>query len=80
MLGVPGQYKSVVLMLGYKLDFSCANKDSFHRDSHILIFVASYIISCLVLTATYCSLPRKCAKHSTVSIVDKLKNLETPTS
>ena len=32
MLGVPGQYKSV---LGYKLGFSCcANKDSFHRDSH----------------------------------------------
>ena len=36
MLGVPGQYKSVALMLDYKLDFSCcANKDSFHRDGHI---------------------------------------------
>ena len=38
MLGVPGQlqYKSVALMLGYKLDFSCcANTDGFHRDSHI---------------------------------------------
>ena len=35
MLGVPGQYKSVVLMLGYKLDFSCcANKDGCRRDSH----------------------------------------------
>ena len=35
MLGVPGQYKSVVFMLGYKLDFSCcANKDGFRRDSH----------------------------------------------
>ena len=36
MLGVPGQYNSVALMLGYKLDSSfCANKDSFCRDSHI---------------------------------------------
>ena len=36
MLGVPGQYKSVALMLGYKLDFSwCADKDGFRRDSHI---------------------------------------------
>ena len=36
MLGVPGQYKSVALMLSYKLNFSCcANKDGFHRDSHI---------------------------------------------
>ena len=35
MLGVPGQYKSVALMLGYKLDFSCcANEDGFHKDSH----------------------------------------------
>ena len=35
LLGVSGQYKSVALLLGYKLDFSyCANKDSFHRDSH----------------------------------------------
>ena len=38
MLGVPGQCKSVALMLDYKLDFSCcANKDSFRRDSHIYI-------------------------------------------
>ena len=38
MLGVPGQYKSVALMLDYELDFSCcANKDGFRRDrSHIL--------------------------------------------
>ena len=36
MLCVPGQYKSVALMLGYKFDFSCcANKDGFRRDSHI---------------------------------------------
>ena len=36
MLGVPRQYKSVAIMLGYKLDFNCcANKDGFHRDSYI---------------------------------------------
>ena len=36
MLGVPGKYKSVALMLGYKLNFSCcASKDGFRRDSHI---------------------------------------------
>ena len=35
MLGVSEQYKSVALMLGYKLDFSCyANKDGFSTDSH----------------------------------------------
>ena len=35
-LGVPGQYKSVALMLGHKSDFSCcANKDGFRTDSHI---------------------------------------------
>ena len=34
MLGVPGQYKSVAWMLGYKLDFSSVNKDGFRRDSH----------------------------------------------
>ena len=36
MHDAPGQYKSVALMLGYKLDFSCcANRDGFRRDSHI---------------------------------------------
>ena len=35
MLGVPGQYKSVALVLGYKLNFSCANRDGFRRDGHI---------------------------------------------
>ena len=43
MLGVPGQCKSVgcvALMLGYKLDFICANKDSFHRVTYR--YAASY--------------------------------------
>ena len=36
MHGAPGQYKSVGLMLGYKLDCSCcANRNGFRRDSHI---------------------------------------------
>ena len=40
MLGVPGQYKSVALMLGYKLDSSCcANRDGFRRDSHICTYI-----------------------------------------
>ena len=35
MHGAPGQYKSVALMLGYKLEFSCcAIRDGFRRDSH----------------------------------------------
>ena len=44
MLGVPGQYKSVALMLGYKLDFSCcANKDGFCRDSYIYHYIYMYV-------------------------------------
>ena len=40
MLGMPGQYKSVALLLAYKIDFSfCANKDSFCRDSHIITLI-----------------------------------------
>ena len=35
MLGVPGQCKSVALMLGYKLDFSCCVNKS-QRQSHLL--------------------------------------------
>ena len=49
MHGAPGQYKSVALMLGYKLNFSCcANKDGFHRDSYIcalLLYV--YNVKCM---------------------------------
>ena len=43
MLGVPGQYKSVALMLAYKLDFSCcANKDG---------FTETITINCIILCA-----------------------------
>ena len=35
VLGVPGQYESVALMLSHKMDFNCcANRDGFRRDSH----------------------------------------------
>ena len=37
VLGVPGQYESVALMLSHKMDFNCcANRDGFCTDSHIL--------------------------------------------
>ena len=36
VLGVPGQYESVALMLSHKMDFNCcANRDGFRTDSHI---------------------------------------------
>ena len=45
MLGVPGQCKSVALMLGYKLDFSCcADKEGFRRDSHICMYTYIHYI------------------------------------
>ena len=35
MLGVPGQYESVALMLSHKMDFNCcANRDGFRKSSH----------------------------------------------
>ena len=35
VLGVPGQYESVGLMLSHKMDFNCyANRDDFHKSSH----------------------------------------------
>ena len=38
VLGVPGQYESIALMLSHKMDFNCcANRDGFRRDSHICI-------------------------------------------
>ena len=36
VLGVPGQYESVALMLSHKMDFNCcANRDGFRKSSHI---------------------------------------------
>ena len=35
VLGVPGQYESLALMLSHKMDFNCcANRDGFHKSSH----------------------------------------------
>ena len=43
VLGVPGQYESVALMLSHKMDFNCcANRDGFRKSSHIY--------SCLVIS------------------------------
>ena len=47
VLGVPGQYESVALMLSHKMDFNCcANRDSFCKCSHKLGTVA--ILNCAV--------------------------------
>ena len=36
VLGVPGQYESVALMLSLKMDFNCcANRDGFRKSSYI---------------------------------------------
>ena len=36
VLGVPGQYESVALMLSHKIDFNCCtNRDDFRKSSHI---------------------------------------------
>ena len=35
VLGVPGQYENVALMLSHKMDFNCcANRDGFCKSSH----------------------------------------------
>ena len=40
VLGEPGQYESVALMLSHKMDFNCcANRDGFRGDSHIYCIV-----------------------------------------
>ena len=43
VLGVPGQYESVALMLSHKMDFNCANRDGFHISSHILYVCIMYV-------------------------------------
>ena len=36
VLGVPGQYESVALMLSHKMDFNCCvNRDGFRKSSHL---------------------------------------------
>ena len=44
VLGVPGQYKSVALMLSHKMDFKCcANRDGFCNSSHISVCAYMYV-------------------------------------
>ena len=38
VLGVPGQYESIALMLSHKMDFNCcANRDGFRKSSHMYV-------------------------------------------
>ena len=38
VLGVPGQYESVALILSYIMDFNCcANRDGFRKSIHIYL-------------------------------------------
>ena len=49
VLGVPGQYESVALMLSHKMDFNCcANWDGFRKSSHICYVI---IISNILMFA-----------------------------
>ena len=49
MLGVPGQYKSIALTLGYKLNFSCCvNKVGCCRDSPIVNSLCHFILHGMV--------------------------------
>ena len=44
VLGVPGQYESVVLMLSHKMDFyCCANRDDFRKSNHMLSKVLNHL-------------------------------------
>ena len=50
VLGVPGQYKSVALMLSHRMDFHCrANRNSFRKSSHVLhVVLVLYFYACTV--------------------------------
>ena len=42
VLGVPGQYESVALMLSHKMDFSCcANRDGVCKSRHIFLMIVT---------------------------------------
>ena len=51
MLGVPGQYESVAVMLSHKMDFNCcADRDGFCKSSHIFVYsIARRMFSYIVL-------------------------------
>ena len=45
VLGVPGQYESVALMLSHKMDFNCcANRDSFRKSITYISGCACHIL------------------------------------
>ena len=50
VLGVPGQYKSVALMLSHRMDFHCRpNRNSFRKSSHVLhVVLVLYFYACTV--------------------------------
>ena len=53
VLGVPGQYESVALMLSHKMDFNCcANRDGFRKSSHICTITFTHTLS-TALTIMY---------------------------
>ena len=59
VLGVPGQYESVALMLSHKMDFNCcANRDGFRKSSHKCYFPNGVHVRGVPL---YILLPLTCA-------------------
>ena len=49
VLGAPGQYESVALMLSHKMDFNCcANRDGFCKSSHIIYIAVKITIDVTV--------------------------------
>ena len=47
MLGVPGQYESVALMLRHKIDFHCClNRGGFCKSSHIYSVKIRIVLQC----------------------------------
>ena len=57
VLGVPGQYESVALMLSHKMDFNCCdNRDGFHKSSHIYICMYVYMYVCMYVCSSALSI------------------------
>ena len=54
VLGVPGQYERVALMLSHKMDFNCcANRDGFRKSSHILCWTLTAIATVMYFINGY---------------------------
>ena len=53
VLGVPGQYESVALMLSHKMDFNCCvNRDGFRNSSHIYTLLDNICITIIIIAVT----------------------------